>query len=136
MADILQWDLPAEQFTAIVSIATLHHVPEISLLPNLKAALKPGGKLIILDLLELENLGDKLSDFVAVPLNWFFQVVKNRDIEQSPQAVAAMREHLRTDKYLTLSQAREIYTSSLQGVKVKKHLFWRYSAVWEKPTAS
>jgi len=70
VADILQWEPISEQFDVIVSIATLHHLPVESLLPHLKSALKPGGKLIILDLLKYESWLDKLSDFVAVPLNW------------------------------------------------------------------
>jgi SAM-dependent methyltransferase len=133
VADILQWDFPIEQFDVIVSIATLHHVPIASLLPNLKAALKPGGKLLILDLLEHESWRDRLSDLLAVPLNWLLQGLKNRYIQQSPEAVAAMREHLRTDQYLTLSQARQLYINLLEQSIVRKHLFWRYSVVWEKP---
>ncbi|MDF5736649.1 MULTISPECIES: class I SAM-dependent methyltransferase [unclassified Nostoc] len=58
VADILQWQFPVKQFDAIVSIATLHHLPLENLLPNLQAALKPGGKLVILDLLEHENIQD------------------------------------------------------------------------------
>ena len=136
VADVLQWELPTENFDVIVSIATLHHLPVESLLPNLKAALKPGGRLVILDLLEQENLRDRLSDFIAVPLNWCFQTIKNRHLQQSSEAAAAMREHVRTDKYLTLSQAQRIYTSSLRRAKVRKHLFWRYSVIWEKSAAA
>ncbi|KYC39651.1 methyltransferase type 11 [Scytonema hofmannii PCC 7110] len=136
VADVLKCQFPAEKFDAIVAIATLHHLPVESLLPNLKAALKPSGRLVILDLLEQSNLLDKLSDFVAVPLNWLFQMLLNRHIQQSPEAAAAMREHLRTDKYFTLSQARQIYTHSMRGAKVRKHLFWRYSVIWEKSAAA
>lgn len=136
VADVMQWEPTAEQFDVIVSIATLHHLPVESLLPDLKAALKPGGKLIILDLLEHGNWRDVLSDFVAVPLNWLFQALKNSHIQPSPEATAAMREHLRTDEYLTISQAQRIYTRSLREAKVRKHLFWRYSVVWEKPAAA
>jgi len=132
IADILSWEFPVEQFDAIVSIATVHHLPLENLLPRLKAALKPGGKLVILDLLEHESIQDKLSDFIAVPLNWGFQMLKNRHINHSPEAAEAMREHLRTDKYLTLSQARQMYTRAFKGAKIRKHLFWRYSIVWKK----
>ncbi|MEH1845846.1 MAG: class I SAM-dependent methyltransferase [Nostoc sp.] len=135
VADILQWEFPVKQFNAIVSIATVHHLPLENLLHNLQTALKPGGKLVILDLLEHESIQDKMSDFLAVPLNWIFQTFKNRHIKQSPEAVAAMKEHLRTDKYVTLSQAQRIYTKSLKGAKVRKHIFWRYSAVWQKSSA-
>ena len=65
--------------------------------------------------------------------NWLFQIFKNKLTKQSPAAIAAMREHLRTDKYLTLSEARRIYQILLPGATVRKHLFWRYSMVWEKP---
>ena len=136
VADICQWEFSTERFDAIVSISTLHHVPVENLLPKLKTALKSSGKLVILDLLEYESLGDTLSDCIAVPLNWLFQMRKNRHIQKSPEAAEAMREHLRTDEYLTLSQARRIYTNSLKGAKLRKHLFWRYSVVWEKSVAT
>ncbi|MBE9052573.1 methyltransferase domain-containing protein [Nostocales cyanobacterium LEGE 11386] len=132
VADVLQWEFPVEQFDAIASIATVHHLSLEKLLPHLKAALKPGGKLIILDLLEPENRQDVFSDFVAIPLNWLLQMSKNRHIQSTPAAAAAMKEHLLTDRYLTLSQARKIYTNSLGKVQVRKHLFWRYSVVWER----
>ena len=132
VADIMLWEPPAEKFDLIVSIATLHHVPVESVLPNLKTALNPGGRLVILDLLKHETLQDRLSDVVAVPLNWVFRAFKNRQIQASPEAAAAMREHLRTDKYLTLAQAQQIYSRSLGGATVRKHLFWRYSTVWRK----
>lgn len=132
VGDILQWEFPVEQFDAIVSIATFHHLPVESLLPHLKSALKPGGRLVILDLLEYESWQDSLSDLIAVPLNWGFQMLKNRHIKSSPEAAAAMREHLRTERYLTLSQARRIYSKSMRGAKIGKHLFWRYSVLWEK----
>ena len=64
VADIMQWEFPVEQLDAIVSIATVHHLPLEVLLPNLKSALKPGGRLIILDLLEYESLQDSLSDLI------------------------------------------------------------------------
>ncbi|MCC5637667.1 class I SAM-dependent methyltransferase [Nostoc sp. CHAB 5844] len=134
IADILQWKFTLEKFDAIASISTVHHLPLENLLPNLKAALKPGGRLVILDLLKHENMRDMVSDFVAVPLNWLLQKLKNNHLQKSPEAAAAMREHLLTDQYLTLSQAQRIYTRNLKSAKVRKHLFWRYSVVWEKST--
>lgn len=132
VADIMQWNFPSLYFDAIVSIATFHHFSVENLLPNLQNALKPGGKLVILDLLEQENVRDFFSDFIAVPLNWLF-LLKNRPIKPSPAAIAAMKEHLRTDKFLTFSQVKQIYLNSLPQAKIRKHLFWRYSLVWQKP---
>jgi len=132
VADILQWEFPVEHFDAIASIATFHHLPLESLLPSLKATLKPGGKLVVLDLLEHEIVRDGLSDVIAVPLSWIFQLFRNKRIRPTLEAVEAWREHGRTDKFLTQSQAQQIYTKMLTGAIVRKHLFWRYSVVWEK----
>ncbi len=131
-ADMMTWKF-LEAFDAIVSIASVHHVPIERLLPILKTALKSSGKLIILDLITHENGLDRLSGGVAIPLNWMLQVVKNRRVKPSPEAVAAWKDHLKTDRYLTRSQAQEIYGTGLRGAVVKKHLFWRYSVVWQKP---
>lgn len=131
VADILSWKLPLEQFDAIVSIATLHHLPIENLLPNLKAALKSGGKLVILDLLQNESFRDFLNDSIAVPLNKLF-LLQNRHIKQPPEAIAAMKEHLRTDEFLTLSQVKQTYLNLLNKAKIRRHLFWRYSVVWRK----
>ncbi|MDL5056245.1 class I SAM-dependent methyltransferase [Geitlerinema calcuttense] len=134
VADILEWEIPDEQFDAIASIATVHHIPLETLLPRLKAALKPGGKLLILDLVENAQLQDFLLDFVAVPLNWILQFWYNRRFRPTPEAIALWREHIRTDEYLTLSQAKQLYSQYLEGAIVRRHLFWRYSMVWQKPS--
>ncbi|NES98501.1 MAG: class I SAM-dependent methyltransferase [Desertifilum sp. SIO1I2] len=142
IADILEWEIPNEQFDAIpprriasriASIATIHHIPLETLLPRLKAALKPGGKLLILDLVKNAQLQDFLFDFVAVPLNWILQFWYNRRFRPTPEAISLWREHIRTDEYLTLSQAKQLYSQYLEGAIVRRHLFWRYSMVWQKP---
>ncbi len=138
VADISQWQFPQGHFDVIVSdvivsIATVHHLFLEELLPRLKIALKPGGVLVILDLLKHQNLKDTLSDCVAIPLNWWFLKTKNKHFQPSAEAVAAMKEHFRTDEYLNLSQARKIYQDLFKTAKVRRHLFWRYSVVWHKP---
>lgn len=132
VADISEEELAAKHFDAVVSIATFHHLSLEQLIPKLKAALKPGGVLIVLDLFEHHNFVDTLSDAIAVPLNWWFLKTKNK-LPPNPEAIAAMQEHLSTDKYFNLSEAKRIYTSLLKTAKVRRHLFWRYSVVWHKP---
>ena len=135
VADVSRWQFPIEHFDVIVSIATLHHLSLNELLPKLQAALKPKGTLLILDLLEQQDIWDTLSDCIAVPLNWWFLQTRNKHTVFDPIAAEAMREHLRTDEYLTYLQAKEIYTSFLKTPQIRRHLFWRYSVVWQKPTA-
>ena len=40
VADVLHWEFPSEKFDVIFSIATLHHLPVESLLPNLNTRCK------------------------------------------------------------------------------------------------
>lgn len=133
VADILQWQFPLEKFDAIASIATLHHLPLTQLLPKLKATLNPGGKLVILDLVKYEYPKDILLDIISIPLNLFFEIFKNKKIKPTDEEIQAWKEHSLTDNYLTLSQAKQIFPSFLEKVKIRKHLFWRYSLVWQKP---
>src|SRR5437762_5441970 len=50
IADVLSYDLPPESFDCIASLATLHHLPLRDIFLKMKAALKPGGVLLVLDL--------------------------------------------------------------------------------------
>ena len=135
VADIQEWEFIPEYYDAIASIATVHHLSLETLLPKLKLALKPGGVLVVLDLLDNNNIRGLFSDAIAVPLNWWFLKTKNRNIKTSLAEKEAMREHFRTDQYLNLSQVKNIYTKFLSTPKIRKHLFWRYSVVWYKPIA-
>ena len=132
VADISKEEFPAKHFEVVVSIATVHHLSIEQLIPQIETALKPGGVLIILDLLEHHSWTDILYDAIAVPLNWWLLKV-NCVSTPTEQEAAAMKEHLRTDKFLNLSQAKAIYTSLLKTAKVRRHLLWRYSVVWHKP---
>src|ERR1700687_1479047 len=52
IADVMSYDLPPDHFDCIASIATLHHLPLREIILKMKAALKPGGVLLVLDLFE------------------------------------------------------------------------------------
>jgi ubiquinone/menaquinone biosynthesis C-methylase UbiE len=133
VADILQWQFPLDKFDAIASIATFHHLPLTQLLPKLKAILNPGGKLVILDLIEYEYPKDMWMDIISIPLNWLFQVLKNKRIKPTHEQIQAWKEHSSTDHYLTLLQSQQIFSSFLEKARIRKHLFWRYSVIWQKP---
>ena len=132
VADILQWQFPKEKLDAIASIATFHHLPLENLLPSLKSALKPEGKLVILDLIEYTYPKDIAIDIISVAFNWMFQILKNRNSKLTKDEIQAWREHSLTDKYLTLTEATKAYQKFLKKTTIRKHLFWRYSIVWQK----
>ncbi|BAZ44912.1 hypothetical protein NIES4102_19290 [Chondrocystis sp. NIES-4102] len=133
VGDILKWHFPLEKFDAIASIATVHHLPLDQLLPSLKSALKCQGKLVILDLVRYEYPQDILREINSLVLNPLLTILINGKLKASQEELEAWQKHASTDTYLTLTQAKEIYSNFLEKAKIMQHLFWRYSVVWQKP---
>jgi ubiquinone/menaquinone biosynthesis C-methylase UbiE len=132
-ADITTTDLPSEYFDCIVSIATLHHVPQREAVEKLKAALRSGGTLVINDLWAPEGLFDLAVSGLALWVKAGRQLIKFGRLRQPRAVREAWQEHGRHDTYLTLTQLRELRDQALPGAAIKRHLLWRYSLVWRKP---
>lgn len=133
VADVLASQFSG-QFDAIVSIATFHHLPMEKLLMKLKEALTPGGVLLVLDLYQ-PRLVDLPLNVIAVPANVFLKYARTGHLREPAAVRAAWAEHGQRDVYLTLPQVRAICKAMLPGARVKRHLFWRYSLVWNRPVS-
>jgi ubiquinone/menaquinone biosynthesis C-methylase UbiE len=131
VGDVMQMDLPAEHFGCIASIATLHHLPLEPMLVKMKAALKPGGVLLVLDLFKYEGALELLQSAMALPVDMVLKRIKGH-VEESPELQQAWMDHGKTDQYLTTAQVRAACDKVLPGAKITKHLLWRYSLVWKK----
>ena len=126
----MQFDLPSESFDCIASIATLHHLPLREVLLKVKAALKPGGVLLILDLYEPQGLTDTLLNPLAVCLSGTLRLLHHRRLLPSREARDAWAIHEGHDLYPTMNEVRQLCADILPGSKIRKHLLWRYSVVW------
>jgi 2-polyprenyl-3-methyl-5-hydroxy-6-metoxy-1,4-benzoquinol methylase len=139
VGDVMTRALPAAGFDCIATIATLHHLSHDDVLTKLKDALRPRGKLIVLDLYQPETnllapagLADQFLNVVALGTSATLRLVHNGRL-RPPRAVrAAWEAHGKTDRYLTMDEVRTLYLSILPGATIRKHLLWRYSAVWAK----
>jgi SAM-dependent methyltransferase len=132
VADILLYQFSPGQFDAIVSIATLHHLPIEELLVRLKEALAPGGVLLVLDLYQ-PRLIDLPLNLIAVPANLFLKYARTGHLKEPAAVREAWAEHGQRDVYLTIPRVRTFCRATLPGARVKRHLFWRYSLIWKKP---
>ncbi|MBZ0284086.1 MAG: hypothetical protein K8L97_25320 [Anaerolineae bacterium] len=54
-------------------------------------------------------------------------------MRQSEEARQAWEAHGATDVYPPVSAVRACCDQFLPGAVVRKHLFWRYSLIWQKP---
>lgn len=131
LADALSWEFPSDSFDCIVSIATLHHVPLEEILIKMKRALRVNGVLLILDLYQ-ESLPGSFMSLAAMPVSLVLKYLNTGHFRESPEVRAAWAEHGKHDRYLTLTELRQRCQVLLPGVKIRKHLLWRYSLMWKK----
>jgi ubiquinone/menaquinone biosynthesis C-methylase UbiE len=132
LANILNLPLDVESFDCIATIATLHHLPLAEMLLKMKAALKPGGLLLILDLFEPEGATDAVLNLLALPVSVGLRLIHQGRLLPRRAERAAWNVHGQHDLYPKMSEVQALCDRILPGAKIRKHLLWRYSIVWEK----
>jgi SAM-dependent methyltransferase len=131
VADFLEY-LPAhpESFDCIISLAALHHIDAATALPLMASALRRGGTLLILDILDREGILNLLVNVFAAAVSVSRRILLRQ--WWSRELHAAWNAHGRGERYesaATLPRLREI----LPGARIRRHLIWRYSLIWTKP---
>ena len=141
VADVMSCSFPAAHFDCITTVATLHHVPINQVLVKVREWLKPGGVLIVLDLLETERslftaagVRDAFLDALALGLSWGLSLFHNGRLRPPREVRAAWEAHGKSDSYLSISEARDLYEQLFPKAVVCRQLLWRYSVVWQKPS--
>jgi ubiquinone/menaquinone biosynthesis C-methylase UbiE len=132
-ADLMHWDWPVERFDAVVSIATLHHLPMEEMLHRMSAALSPGGVLAVLDLCRTVTLTERILGPWAFGWSALLHTVRTGRPFGTAEERRVWDEHARTDRYLSMAELRKIAGPILPGAAIRRHLFWRYSLIWRKP---
>jgi SAM-dependent methyltransferase len=133
VADVMHWPIPPAKYDCIASVATLHHLPMEEVLPRLVEGLRPGGVLLVLDLLASAGLGDRLRSLPAAAASAWLRWRKTGQLWHDPEVRAAWEAHARHDVYPTMRQVQIVAERHLPGACVRRHLLWRYSVVWRKP---
>lgn len=77
--------------------------------------------------------GATLAHF-AVPVSVGLRLLHHRRLLLRREERDAWNAHAQHNLYLTMAEVRDLCACVLPGAKIKKHLMWRYSIVWEKPS--
>ena len=136
LGDLMKLPLPEGVYDCVVSVATLHHLPQGAALRKMKDVLRPGGVLVVHDLIADAGLADGCVSALAYPLSVLRRRWKTGRWRVPRELREAWAEHGRHETYLTPAGVREMCRSHLPSARVRRHLLWRYTAVWRKPEAS
>lgn len=129
--DFLEMRLPSDTYDVVTSIAALHHMDFERALGEMKHLLRPGGHLAVLGLFREASLIDYAVSILAMPANLF----RTHIVGHTCGGATAMTAPTRTPMS-SLSQIRHSASTVLPGVQVDRHLYWRYSLLWRKPSAT
>jgi ubiquinone/menaquinone biosynthesis C-methylase UbiE len=136
-ADVMSCELAGKTFDCIVTIATLHHLPQRAAIAKLKQILRPNGVLLVLDLFEPERSlfkfrgwVDATSNLLAMGVSGSLRLVNNGRLKPPAAVRAAWAEHGKTDRYATMQEVRALCAEILPRAQIRQHLLWRYSIVW------
>jgi SAM-dependent methyltransferase len=133
LADALTHPLEPESFDVIASVATLHHLPLAAIFARARAALRPGGVFLALDVLDERTLLGVTRSLAAFPANLLGRLVTTGRLRPPPEVRAAWQAHGASDQYPKVADVRRAAAETLPGARVRQHFFWRYSLVWRKP---
>lgn len=120
------------QFDLIVCVAALHHMDEEKVLGLMKEALKENGRIAILDLYRQETPAEFILSFLAVLVNPIMMLAKRGRLTITKEEREAWKDHSRYDSYRTIREMKSIAKRCLGNVDIRRHLFWRYSLIYEK----
>ena len=122
VADFME--LSPRGFDVVVAINTLHHLPLAIAAERMAHAVVPGGLVLIADLFDASGM----TELPYNGLSWLLQKPRAHDRE----LVAAWDDHWQHDHHLPLRDIRAALRSTLPGVSVRRHLGWRYTAIWRR----
>lgn len=119
--------LPSAHYDFVSIIATLHHMALASTLESMKRLLKPNGTLTILGLYREETVADHLWSMAAIPIHNIYQHTK-------PGSRGHIEHQMATQQpQIGLQTIRKTMKTVLPNHQFRRHLFWRYSVIWQKP---
>ncbi|QVQ51945.1 class I SAM-dependent methyltransferase [Spiractinospora alimapuensis] len=119
-------ELPDGGFDFVCSVTTVHQIGLEPALTAMRRLLAPGGRLFIVGLAKNSTPADWIvSGAGLVAHQWFSW---RRGGVSAPEGMPIM------DGDISWGEVRRIATRELPGVRYRRHLLWRYSLLWDKPT--
>jgi SAM-dependent methyltransferase len=123
--DVLAHPFAPQTFDLVTSYAAIHHVPFPLAIKRLAALLRPGGVLVVVGLARNRTPADSLFSALGVPVHRLLALRHGYWQHSAPIAIPQM----------TWAEAHQAAREILPDMRWRRHLLWRYSLTWTKPTA-
>ena len=118
---------PPGAYDLITFVASLHHMPLRTALEDARAALRPGGRIVIVGVAR-ETSKDVLRSGASLLLNPLVGLIRHP--ARATRDPAHMRVPTAPVKQ-SFDEIRAIAGEVLPGVRMRRRLFWRYTGSWE-----
>jgi 2-polyprenyl-3-methyl-5-hydroxy-6-metoxy-1,4-benzoquinol methylase len=116
-------------FDFVTFVAAVHHLPLAQTLNDARRLVRPGGRVVIVGLAR-ETSADMPWSVASMFLNPVVGAIRH------PRRAVATPERMTAptlDPRETFEQVAAAAQQALPGVKMRRGLFWRYTAVWIAP---
>lgn len=127
--DFLAWPFAPGSFDLITAMAALHHMDAAATLSRMRRLLRPGGVLVVIG---LARGGTPVDLALTVPA--WIGVRWHRLVGSGAAEPAGYSAPTCWPPPAGYRHMRRLAQRLLPGVRYRRHLYWRYSLVWAKPT--
>ena len=130
--DFLTYPFDEASFDFVACNTAIHHMDFEDAIQAMSRLLRPGGQLAIVGVARNASPGDWLYDAAAVPVNWALVAAHGvlravgRESPGPGQPVA--------QPSMTWDEVRVAALRLLPRARYRKHLLFRYSLIWRKPS--
>lgn len=125
LGDVLAYPFAPASFDAVVSVAVLHHLGIEAGLERMTELLRPGGLLVVVGLAATRSPIDASFDLAGAVATRLLKRTKTYREVSAPMIWPIPH---------TYGQVRRVARRLLPGARYRRHVLWRYSLVWTKPT--
>ncbi|MGN7979072.1 class I SAM-dependent methyltransferase [Microbacterium sp. 22195] len=120
---------PRNAYDLVVFVASLHHMSLDAALTTVRDSLRPGGRLVVVGIAK-ETPSDALRSAVSMALNPIIGLLRH------PRRAVRHPEHMTSpvaEASQTFEDIRAAASAVLPGIRMRRRLFWRYTAFWIAP---
>ena len=125
LGDVLSYPFEPASFALITAVASVHHMDAGAALARLSRLLRPGGVLGVIGLARPRYPADLPLELAAVASHRVHRLTKT--VWNSPAPIVWPPAE-------SYAEMRALAAQLLPGVRYRRHLLWRYSLVWRKPS--